>query len=75
MAWSDRSRYPVPMHSAKQLDLDHPNTGGRRRPRNRETKPRTSSRRTHAVSSSRCPPLARKPFARQAGTLLGSPYE
>ncbi|WP_443048030.1 RNaseH domain-containing protein [Streptomyces sp. NBC_00252] len=24
VAWSDRSRYPVPLHAAKQLDLDHP---------------------------------------------------
>ncbi|MFD4170504.1 RNaseH domain-containing protein [Streptomyces albidoflavus] len=24
IAWSDRSRYPVPLHAAKQLDLDHP---------------------------------------------------
>lgn len=22
--WSDRSRYPVPLHAAKQMDLDHP---------------------------------------------------
>ncbi|MGW1947565.1 RNaseH domain-containing protein [Streptomyces sp. NPDC001940] len=24
IAWADRSRYPVPLHAAKQLDLDHP---------------------------------------------------
>lgn len=24
ISWSDRSRYPVPLHAAKQLDLDHP---------------------------------------------------
>ncbi|MDJ1130815.1 RNaseH domain-containing protein [Streptomyces iconiensis] len=24
IAWFDRSRYPVPLHAAKQLDLDHP---------------------------------------------------
>ncbi|MFI2632326.1 RNaseH domain-containing protein [Streptomyces collinus] len=24
IAWSDRSRYPVPLHAVKQLDLDHP---------------------------------------------------
>ncbi|MFI1727709.1 RNaseH domain-containing protein [Streptomyces acidicola] len=24
IAWSDRSRYPMPLHSAKQLDLGHP---------------------------------------------------
>ncbi|MFJ2034146.1 RNaseH domain-containing protein [Streptosporangium sp. NPDC087985] len=24
IAWSDRSRYPVPLHAAKQMDLDHP---------------------------------------------------
>ncbi|MEU2573602.1 RNaseH domain-containing protein [Streptomyces anulatus] len=23
-AWSGRSRCPVPLHAAKQLDLDHP---------------------------------------------------
>ncbi|GAA1774222.1 hypothetical protein GCM10009681_52180 [Luedemannella helvata] len=22
--WSDRARYPVPLHAAKQMDLDHP---------------------------------------------------
>ncbi|WP_131738708.1 RNaseH domain-containing protein [Actinomadura roseirufa] len=24
IAWSDRSRYPAPLHAAKQIDLDHP---------------------------------------------------
>ncbi|WP_165975032.1 RNaseH domain-containing protein [Nonomuraea deserti] len=24
IAWSDRSRYPAPLHAAKQMDLDHP---------------------------------------------------
>ncbi|WP_329025681.1 RNaseH domain-containing protein [Streptomyces sp. NBC_00690] len=24
IAWADRSRYPVPLHAAKQMDLDHP---------------------------------------------------
>ncbi|WP_425581744.1 RNaseH domain-containing protein [Streptosporangium vulgare] len=24
IAWSDRSRYPVPLHAARQMDLDHP---------------------------------------------------
>jgi hypothetical protein len=22
--WSDRARYPVPLHAARQMDLDHP---------------------------------------------------
>jgi hypothetical protein len=24
IAWTDRSRYPVPLHAARQMDLDHP---------------------------------------------------
>lgn len=24
ISWSDRSRYPAPLHAAKQMDLDHP---------------------------------------------------
>ncbi|WP_363319928.1 RNaseH domain-containing protein [Nocardiopsis exhalans] len=24
ISWCDRSRYPAPLHAAKQMDLDHP---------------------------------------------------
>ncbi|WP_032769977.1 RNaseH domain-containing protein [Streptomyces sp. CNS654] len=24
LAWANRTRYPVPLHAAQQMDLDHP---------------------------------------------------
>ncbi|MFI9788622.1 RNaseH domain-containing protein [Kitasatospora sp. NPDC051984] len=25
LSWSDRTKYPAPLHAALQMDLDHPN--------------------------------------------------
>lgn len=45
VAWSDRSRYPCLCMQRSNWISTIPSTGGRRRPKNRETKPQTNNRR------------------------------